>query len=511
MAKTDEVSFLGQHVEKIVFGACVLGILYAIFHWVLSAPERADVPAPDRKATLPHEVDGKLLAKADELVSMTDSGTGGDMPTVPPYSRIVKRLRGRPFAEGLTMTDLGTPRQARVAPEKLEARRSVGLADMTEVIPAPSAPKVAGGAELLKRDEKYDVFAFHGVVEFPRAKLLENWRKKLEGTALPGTRAVVAGVAVQRREVLADGAAGQATDIPRISMPDKTGQPPKPVKIPDYTGKNAQEVRQAIGMLGKDARQTAILQPAYWPVWSDGAWHKWNSLAPWAVAPPAEPGAADASRTSPAAPQEANTGILTMHFHDTGVAVERKYQYRTRLTLVSPLLTQDEAVKDAPDAVEPFVTSQWSEWSAEVSIARTARFFVTGAFAGKKQLTVTVFTQSLGQWVSQKFSIRAGEPIGGVENKVVVNPATAKEVAMDVNFSTGAVAVDLDFAKQILSRTGRLRPTQELVYLENGRLMSQVRVLDLDGNDPRQELFKDFQKRVDEAAQSARTGRSEGG
>jgi len=511
MAKTDEMSFLGQHVEKIVLGVCVLGLVYAMFHWVLLAPERADVPAPDGKPTRPHAVDGKLLDKADELVRMTERGTRDDVLAVPPYSRIVKRLRERPFAEGLTVTDLGTPRQARAAPEKLEARKSVSLADMTEVIPPPSAPKVAGGAELLKRDEKYDVFAFHGVAEFPRAKLLENWRKRLEGTALPGTRVVVAGVAVQRRQVLPGGTGGQPTNIPRISIPDQTGQPPKPVNIPDYTGSNAEEVAQAVGMLGEDARQTAILQAAYWPVWSEGAWHKWNSLKPWAVAPPPDPGDANASKTSPEPPEEPNTGILTLHFHDTGVAVERKYQYRTRLVLVSPLLMQDGAVKDAPDAAEPFVTSPWSDWSAEVSIARTARFFVTGAFAGKKQLTVTVFTQSLGQWVSQKFSIRAGEPIGGVENKVVVNPATAKEVAMDVNFSTGAVAVDIDFAKQILSRTGRPRLSQELIYLENGRLMPQVRVLDLDGDDPRQELFKDFQRRVEEAARSARTGRSEDG
>ena len=506
MAETDEVSFLGQHVEKIVLGACVLGLLYAMFHWVLSAPERADVPAPDRKPTLPHEVDGKLLAKAEEFLSMTKEDTDGRVPKLLPYTDIVKQLRERPFSNGLTMTDLGTPRQAMIAPEELAPRKSVSVADMTEVIPAPLPPKVAGGSELLKRDEEYDVLAFHSVVEFPRARLLENWRKRLEGTALPGTRAVVTRVEVQRRQVFADGACGQATDIPRISMPDQTGQPPEPVKIPDYTGENAEEVREAIETLMGDARQTAILQPAYWPVWSDGAWHKWNALAPWAVAPTPGAAAADASETPPIAPEAARTGILTLHFHDIGVVVERKYQYRTRLTLVSPLLTQDEAVVDAKDAAEPFVTSPWSDWSAEVSIARTARFFVTGAFAGKKQLTVTVFTQGLGQWISQKFSIRAGEPIGGVENKVVVNPATAKEVAMDVNFSTGAVAVDIDFAKQILSRTGRLRPTQELIYLENGRLMSQVRVLDLDSNDPRQELFKDFQKRVDEAA---RTGRPE--
>jgi hypothetical protein len=185
-----------------------------------------------------------------------------------------------------------------------------------------------------------------------------------------------------------------------------------------------------------------------------------------------------------------------------------------RLVLVNPLLTYDDQVAEdsSQDAVTPFVRGPWSEWFKVAAIPRTTRFFVTGSFAGREQLTVNVFTKSLGQWVMHKFKVSAGEAVGGGLSKTVVNPITGQPVGMDVDFSTGAVAIEIDFNREILSGSGRFRKTQELFYLdERGRLESQIRVLDLDRDDPRRQEYERLLERVRLAAEVAAGGGGEFG
>ncbi len=61
MAKTDEIKFIDQHLEKVVLGVCALVLAYGVFQWVLSAPLRTEVPKVDGKVVPAGELDRKLL------------------------------------------------------------------------------------------------------------------------------------------------------------------------------------------------------------------------------------------------------------------------------------------------------------------------------------------------------------------------------------------------------------------------------------------------------------------
>lgn len=190
------------------------------------------------------------------------------------------------------------------------------------------------------------------------------------------------------------------------------------------------------------------------------------------------------------------TDSLTIWFHDADVNVQKKYRYRVRVVFVNPLYAhpKDVGKENVRDAYEPEIVTPWSDWSQDVFVPRSTDFFVTAAFSVKKELTCTVFAQAFGQWVEQKFKVSEGKPIGGKVSKSVINPATGEVRTVDVDFSTGAIVVDIDFNRKIVVRGGRKKQTEELLFLDMGQLHSKVGIKDLDREHPRRQKYDELKK-----------------
>jgi len=184
---------------------------------------------------------------------------------------------------------------------------------------------------------------------------------------------------------------------------------------------------------------------------------------------------------------------MNLWFHDTEAVVQKKYRYRMRLVFINPMITRHDVVyKGTPkDAFVRSINSAWSPWADAEAVPRTTQFFVTSAMVvgRKKQLGCTVFTRSLGQRVMEKFPALPGRVIGEVRTMNVKNPATGEMVKVPVDFSTGAIVVDIDFSKKVAGRLGS-KETAEMICLENGRLVPHLRVLDLPKDDPRYMLYQ---------------------
>jgi len=601
MAKTDSLGLLEQHVEKGVLAVCGLLLLYALVHWLLSAPGRSEVPlvGTDMERVRPAKVDAKLLDAAQRFEKRDPHV---DLPPLPPYVERIQSLRRHPFPDGLATNNWGRPRPYADGPRGGPGpTERVRLTELAEAIPAPSVKRAAGFVELLNRSQDIEVTAFHVMLEFARGKLQRRWIEKLRSADIQELSVVVARMDVERKEVLDDGTYGPVEKVLLVSKPtlDEDNEVIPEIEIPKYTGSNAEDVRGAVRELGSAQAQERVLRPDYWQVWSGDqrGWVDYEDLMPWGAKDVVRPAVAARPRPKPKprptlpprrvtpgpgrgpgplpgeggvirggrprttrqplpgeggarrggrqptrgrrptrgrsgpgvrptpapkpepvvkepAAEEVVEGIQRLLFHDTSAAIQRSYAYRARLFLVNPLLTYDDQVAEdsSQDALRPFVPSPWSEWFKVAAIPRTTQFFVTGAFAGREQLTVNVFSKSLGQPVMHKFKVSVGEVIGGFLRKTVMNPITRQPVGRDVNFATGAVAIEIDFDREILSGSGRFRKTQELFYLgDRGRLKSQVRVLDLDRDDPRRRQYDLLLERVRLAAEVAAGGGGEFG
>ncbi len=64
MAKTEEIKFFDQHMEKVILGVCALIMAYGVFQWVLSAPERPEVPTINGRVVASKDLDQELLVWA---------------------------------------------------------------------------------------------------------------------------------------------------------------------------------------------------------------------------------------------------------------------------------------------------------------------------------------------------------------------------------------------------------------------------------------------------------------
>jgi hypothetical protein len=171
-------------------------------------------------------------------------------------------------------------------------------------------------------------------------------------------------------------------------------------------------------------------------------------------------------------------GLILFWFHDTSLEGLKVYQYRVRLVLVNPLVGLSDDVRDPQDAKKALIPTPFSDWSNSISIPQATEFFVTGQSPPQGFAYVDVFARSLGQWVSRKFRVGEGMSIGEKISKVKVTSPDGMPTSMDVDFSTGAVVVRLDFEKTV-EKTNLRRATVEMVYLnEKGQLLTRVGLID---------------------------------
>jgi len=192
---------------------------------------------------------------------------------------------------------------------------------------------------------------------------------------------------------------------------------------------------------------------------------------------PAAPGVPEIVAAVPDLEAQLNhpQGILEIWAHDTALDEAVEYSYRVRLVLLNPLFGKLKGVEKPADANKLQLTTPWSEWSEPVLVKRAAQFFLTGTNPQQEMVAVRVYTQKWGQVVAENFNVRRGEPIGRkVTKRLETFGGELRET--EVNFETGAVAVDFDFARRVrVPNSSIVRSTTEMVYLDaEGRLRSRT-------------------------------------
>ena len=505
MAKTDEIKFIDQHLEKIVLGVCMLILAYGVFQWVLSSPQRSEVPEVGGRTIAARDVDAELLREAQN-VRRRERTTPPPKPA-PDYSRAISDNRRLPKVN--VIENWGAQRMVMTPPIRPKAPIGIRLKQITDILDkyAPTITEIKGARELVNSEGGIDKLVFRGKAEFARGELMKAWNQVFRGSAMDAVTDTVLAVEIEKCAVLDNGQLGPATKVARVVMPLPEGATPvKKVVIPDYTGKNADIVRKAIETFTLQS-QNDVLTPPYWEVWSmtdtdTDTEKKWTR--PWApiVEPESKPGDGKGAKKPAPVVQAGDAGTTEIWFHDTDVTVQRKYTYRARLVFVSPLYTHDDVVyKGTPeDALVKSITSAWSQWATGEAIPRTTQYFLTGtqAVGGKRQLFCTIFTRSLGQVVKQKFEVFPGRIIGGVYSKSVKNPVMGVAQAKIVDFTTNAVLVHVDFEKKFVNRFGRTDVTQELICAENGKLVSHILVKNMPDEDPRAVEYRKLQAQAGE-------------
>jgi len=499
MAKTDEIKFIDQHLEKVVLGVCALIMAYGVFHWVLSRPQRSEVPEVDGQVVPTSRVDNSIFQWA-ERVSMRKPSKQPPKK-VDDYAGEIARLRAP--AGGDVVESWGDQRMVMVSPIRVEPPGGVPLKKVTDILEAiaPKFVELKGSRELTSDQDGVDKLVFRGKAEFPRDELLKAWNKVFRGSAMDEVTNTILAVEIEKRIVLAPGVFGPATQVQSAEIPPAEGAPVvKLIVLPEFDGKNGPDVRKAI--LDFSATEAKMLRPPYWQVWSveEKGWNRpWLKLPPAPAAPAPDPAKAPA----PAPVAAVDDGITDILFHDTDVAVQRRYSYRMRLVFVSPLYTYTEVVpKEKPDDAKVVkIYSAWSPWVEAKPIPRTTQYFATGAqlLGSKQDMYCTVFSRSLGQVVSHRFRAPPGRIIGGMESKRIKNPATGTFVHKTVDFSTNAIVVHADFAKNFVGKSGRSGKTKELICLEGDKLVSQIIVTDMPDTDPRSQAYRELQAAVDGA------------
>jgi len=533
MSKEKAANLIEQHVEKGVLAVCVLLLLYVVLNWVVSSPRQLKVTTGQgRSVEVPPDKADAALLEAARFADKWNRDANASDPNMGDYPQKARDLQlARNVDVGLAIEG-GYPRRAIEIDANLGSpvKRKVSLAAIMEAVPPPRRAVAAARPELARTDQPADEIVCHPVLRYPWADLQDAWRDKLRGTSAggAGVRVVVYGVEGEVQEKLPDGAwsAGRP-----VTLPGRDGKPlPKPALL-DRDGKviirpdlpvydpakgNAEEVRKFIIDFA-DKYQEAVLEPGFYPIWDPQTrqWRPWQSSLPRAIlsdgpeaeAPPA-PGGAGA-KVQPLAPivvpplrNQQEAGKVLVWLHDTGLQPLKVYRYRIRLILINPLLTYPEDANDPKDAAKPFIETQWSQWSAEVSVPRATEFFVVGGGTGKA--TMEVFAYSLGQRVKGKFSVAPGQLIGGWRDVKVTNPADGKPVVRPVDFSTGAVMVESD--EKRVQRAIVARDTVEILYLDDkGELRRRNGVDDMESLE-----YKRYEKEVTSVAMEPVTGRPPG-
>jgi hypothetical protein len=176
-------------------------------------------------------------------------------------------------------------------------------------------------------------------------------------------------------------------------------------------------------------------------------------------------------------------------YHDDTVQSGKTYSYRMRVKLWNRYVGRLKAVASAEDAKKPVLVGEWSLPSEPVTVTPSTHFFVRGPKAGKPAANVDVWKWRDGSWVRQPFDVEVGDVIGGVKSlKLGETDKDAKEVKTDVDFTTGAVVLDLRFDQPVQQRIAgkggsfsyREKPSLVMVYLDpaDGQVKEKVQVFD---------------------------------
>ena len=182
---------------------------------------------------------------------------------------------------------------------------------------------------------------------------------------------------------------------------------------------------------------------------------------------------------------------LAVWFHDDTVESGKTYRYRMRVKLWNRYWGKMKALKDPGQARHTVLVGDWSLPSDSITVTPSTYFFVSSATPNKHAARVDVYKWRQGDWLKEPFVVSVGDVIGGTAQVEtgILDRKTLNEIRADVDFSTGAVILDLRFDEPVISRDSagkkgefRLREKDSLVlvYLDpaDGQVKERAQVFD---------------------------------
>ena len=448
------VDLIEQHVEKFVVIVCGLLLVFGVGRWVVTSPTRFK-PTGET----PEKVDEGLLSKAQSIRTHLDNQKAPE-PSVSDYRGIIERLRKGPTVESMIDLTCGRPpltsRTGIIKPPDMP-----NLAALVSLMPAPAKPVVRAGHRVPNTEKIREIPFADPISSYPIERLSADWRKRLEKFKEISPQPVALATEFHYQEASPGGLWSSPKSF-ACAGPGPLGADGKPIELPRLTkfnGENGQAVLDSAKSVANQAIQAHILRPGYWNIW-DARGQGW---VPWAPGRIALPGAESSSWS-----------------HHDGLALNKLYRYRARIALINPLYSHTKQVdpQRPDDARVSHIWTSWSPWSDPVGVPRITRFFLTGSNPSAGWVKVTVQTRHMGQQVEDNFKVSPGQLIGGVGKARIPLPGKKEPVEVKVDFSTGAVAVDVDFRKPYFKK-GLPATTTQMVYMAgDGKL--HVRLLSAD-------------------------------
>jgi hypothetical protein len=184
------------------------------------------------------------------------------------------------------------------------------------------------------------------------------------------------------------------------------------------------------------------------------------------------------------------TGKVAIWFHDDTVEPGKTYRYRMRVKLWNRYFGRPKALHNPAQARQVVLAGEWSPPGEPVTVPPTIRFFIAGADMENHAARVDVWKWHKGEWRKASFTVGVGDVIGAVQttDSGILDRQTLKELKETVDFTTGAVVLDLRFDEPVLARAPGARgefslreaPSLVLVYLDpaDGQVKQRFQVLD---------------------------------
>ncbi len=289
MAKAQGPGFVDKHIEKIILGACLLGLIYAVMQFGVSTPI---VPFPGEAGVAPQEVDDVIFEKAEDLLDKTKDAKPKPVPIRDDLEKL-KKLQDNPVTGQGFIVAFGVPVSSGIRKQTgIRAGNAPPLDELVKVMPLPKQPVSWAGKELIFIEQMVDgeeeeilneVPVWRAVVWYPWKELAEVWKKKLENTVvIPDVTALGCEIEIQERVL---GGVWKTTDaVKPVLLPirDDRGETIEPELIPSYDGTNGVEVRQALSDF-YEGWMSYQLQPDFYEIWTKEENQTWMSHFPFEI------------------------------------------------------------------------------------------------------------------------------------------------------------------------------------------------------------------------------------
>lgn len=158
-------------------------------------------------------------------------------------------------------------------------------------------------------------------------------------------------------------------------------------------------------------------------------------------------------------PTEYKRGEKTIKLLAYDITAEpgKTYIYRVRVVMYNPLAGYKPYLKDPSQNLLVGIVSDWSEPTDPVKIEKDMYFFVRDLTEDGKGITVSVYKWYKGLLCKENFTVWPGDQVGWTKTTTTYNKVLQAQqrygyelTKEDVNFSTGAILLDVNPAAEIL-------------------------------------------------------------